>query len=105
MQQLNATFTALSDATRRAIVAQLADDELAISELAEPYSMSLTAVSKHVQVLKKAGLVDMEKRGRTHYCRLRAEPMKQAVDWLNNYQQFWEQQFNSLTQHLQKDKS
>jgi len=103
MQQLDATFTALSDATRRAIVAQLLDDEVPLSTLATPFEMSLTAVSKHVGVLKKAGLVSVEKRGRTQYCRLRAQPMKEAVNWLNNYEQFWNTQFDSLAQHLESN--
>jgi len=103
MQQLDATFTALGDTTRRAIVAQLADSELPLSQLAAPFDMTLTAVSKHVRVLNKAGLVEIEKRGRTQYCRLQAQPMQQAVQWLNNYQQFWEQQFNSLREHLKRE--
>lgn len=104
MQQLDATFTALGDATRRAIVAQLLVDELPLSTLAEPFDMSLTAVSKHVRVLSKAGLVAVEKRGRTQYCRLQAEPMKDAVNWLNTYQEFWTNQFASLAQHLETEK-
>ncbi|MFK8049749.1 MAG: ArsR/SmtB family transcription factor [Halioglobus sp.] len=105
MQQLDSTFAALGDATRRAIVAQLVGEEVALSTLAEPFEMSLTAVSKHVRVLNKAGLVSVEKRGRTQYCRLRAEPMKEAVSWLNNYQQFWTTQFESLAEHLESQDS
>jgi DNA-binding transcriptional ArsR family regulator len=103
MQQLDATFTALGDATRRAIVTQLLGEELALSTLAEPFAMSLTAVSKHVRVLSKAGLVSVEKRGRTQFCSLRAAPMKEAVSWLNNYEQFWTTQFESLAQHLESN--
>lgn len=100
MQQLDTTFSALGDATRRAIVARLARGETPLSELAEPFDMSLTAVSKHVRVLSQAGLVEMEKRGRTRHCRLKAEPMKEAVDWLNAYQRFWAGQLESLSRHL-----
>lgn len=101
MQQLDITFNALGDTTRRAILAQLMEKEQALSQLAEPHNMSLTAVSKHVKVLTKAGLVSVEKRGRTHYCQLRAEPMQQAVEWLNHYQQFWTHQFESLAHYLE----
>ena len=103
MPQLDATFAALSDATRRAIVAQLARGEAPLSRLAEPFDMSLTAVSKHVRVLSDAGLVRVEKRGRTRHCCLEAAPMKEAVDWLGNYQKFWEDQFASLARHLASD--
>ncbi len=103
MQQLDATFAALGDATRRAIVAQLVGDDVSLSTLAEPFDMSLTAVSKHVRVLRRAGLVSVEKRGRTQYCRLRAAPMKEAVSWLNTYEKFWATQFESLAQHLESE--
>lgn len=103
MQVLDATFAALGDSTRRAIVAQLAKDEMALSQIAEPFDMSLTAVSKHIKVLAKAGLVSVEKRGRTQYCRLHAEPMKAAVNWLADYEKFWNTQFDSLAKHLKFD--
>jgi len=100
MQQLDSTFTALGDATRRAIVARLAEGEAPLSKLAEPFDMSLTAVSKHVRVLSDAGLVRIEKRGRTRHCRLEAAPMKDAADWLKSYEKFWQDQFASLARHL-----
>lgn len=100
MQQLDATFAALGDATRRAIVAQLATGEAPLSRLAEPFDMSLTAVSKHVRVLADAGLVSVQKRGRIRHCKLQARPMKDAVDWLNNYQVFWEDNFQALATYL-----
>lgn len=100
MKELDATFSALGDATRRAIVARLADGEMTLSDLAEPFDMSLTAVSKHVRVLSDAGLVTVEKRGRTRHCRLEAGPMKDAVDWLINYRKFWEERFDALARHL-----
>lgn len=101
MQQLDNTFTALSDVTRRAIVAQLADGEKPLSTLAEPFDMSQTAVTKHVGVLSKAGLVIVEKRGRTRHCRLDAAPMKEAMDWLKFYEAFWADKFASLGKHLE----
>ncbi|MEE4011940.1 metalloregulator ArsR/SmtB family transcription factor [Roseibium sp. FZY0029] len=101
--QLDATFAALSDGTRRAIVARLADGETSLSELAEPFDMSLTAVSKHLRVLSDAGLVDIEKRGRTRHCRLRGAPIKEAVDWLSKYEAFWIDRFDSLARHLAKE--
>lgn len=102
MNHLDATFSALADPTRRAIIAKLAEGELALSKLAEPFNMSLTAVSKHVGVLSDAGLVEVDKRGRTRHCRLRAEQMKEAFDWLNGYRQFWHDQFDALARHLAK---
>ncbi len=104
MHELNRTFTALGDETRRAIVAKLAAGETALSDLAEPFQMSQTAVSKHVRVLSDAGLVHVEKRGRTRFCRLEAAPMKEASEWLNNYRDFWEQQFQSLALFLREEK-
>ncbi len=104
MQRLDNTFTALSDATRRAIVARLADGEQPLSKLAEPFSMSQTAVTKHVRVLSDAGLVIVEKRGRTRHCKLDAAPMKEAMDWLKYYEAFWADKFASLAKHLEKKK-
>ena len=103
MQQLDNTFTALSDVTRRAIVARLADGEQSLSKLAEPFEMSQTAVSKHVRVLSDAGLVIVEKRGRVRHCKLDAAPMKEAIDWLKYYEAFWADKFASLSKHLAKD--
>ncbi|MEM7123404.1 MAG: metalloregulator ArsR/SmtB family transcription factor [Pseudomonadota bacterium] len=100
MPDLSRTFAALSDTTRRAIVAQLADGDMPISDLAAPYAMSLTAVSKHVRVLSDAGLVRVTKRGRTRYCSLMATPMKDAAEWLDGYRAFWDGQFDSLSRYL-----
>ena len=102
MSQLTQTFSALSDETRRAILARLATGETTLSEVAAPFGMSQTAVSKHIRVLAEAGLVSVTKRGRTRYCQLNAEPMKDAMDWLGQYQQFWSDQFNALAQHLER---
>ncbi|MGP1255206.1 MAG: ArsR/SmtB family transcription factor [Kiloniellales bacterium] len=103
MSDLDRTFAALSDGTRRAIVAQLAEGESSLSDLAEPFDMSLTAVSKHVRVLNEAGLVSVSKRGRTRYCRLEAEPMKDASDWLDDYRKFWIDRFDALARYLHEE--
>jgi DNA-binding transcriptional ArsR family regulator len=98
---LDATFAALSDATRRGILARLALGERSISDLAAPYEMSLPAVSKHLRVLERAKLVERRKDGRVHRCRLSAGPMKEAAAWIEKYRQFWERQFESLARYLQ----
>lgn len=103
MPDLDRTFAALSDGTRRAIVAQLAEGESSLSDLAEPFDMSLTAVSKHVRVLNEAGLVSVSKRGRTRYCRLEAQPMKDASDWLDDYRKFWVDRFGALARYLNEE--
>lgn len=103
MTTLDQTFAALGDGTRRAILARLAQGETALSDIAAPFDMSQTAVSKHVRVLADAGLVRVSKRGRTRYCRLEAAPMKQAADWLETYQTFWEDRFDALAQHLEEN--
>ena len=103
MENLDTTFAALSDETRRAILLQLMQGEARLSDLAEPFDMTQTAVSKHVRVLSNAGLVVVEKRGRIRHCRLNARGMKNAFDWLADYQSFWTQQFDNLAQHLAQD--
>jgi DNA-binding transcriptional ArsR family regulator len=99
---LDSTFAALSDATRRGILARLALGETSVSELAAPYEMSLPAVSKHLRVLEGAGLVKRHKDGRVHRCRLVADPMKNAAAWIEHYRQFWESQFDSLARYLEE---
>lgn len=103
MMDLDTTFAALGDQTRRAILGRLADGEAGLSELAEPFAMSQTAVSKHVGVLREAGLVVIEKRGRTRYCRLNAEALRGAADWLAEYETFWTEQVANLADHLAQD--
>ncbi|WP_298104300.1 helix-turn-helix transcriptional regulator, partial [Bradyrhizobium sp.] len=96
-RDLDRTFAALSDPTRRALLARLSGrDALSVSELAEPFAMSLPAVMKHLDVLSDAGLVAREKTGRVVACRLTAKPMEQAMDWLNRYQRFWSDNFDRL---------
>lgn len=100
MSNLDATFAALSDETRRAILARLIQGEVRLSDLAEPFDMTQTAVSKHVRVLSNAGLLVVEKRGRTRHCRLNASAMKDASDWFTDYETFWTQQFDNLALHF-----
>ncbi len=101
---LDATFSAVADPTRRAILARLALGESSVTELAEPFAISLPAVSKHLRVLENAGLVIREKEGRTHRLRLAARPLKEAAQWIDHYRTFWEGQFVALEKHLQQSK-
>ena len=101
---LDRTFAALADPTRRALLARLSEKEdLSVSELAKPFSMSLPAIMKHLDVLSDAGLVGREKNGRIVSCRLRAEPMRDANDWLNRYQKFWTERLDRLAAFLEED--
>src|SRR5579862_12632 len=102
--QLDRTFAALSDPTRRALVMRLAGQpELSVSELAAPFAMSLPAVMKHLDVLSDAGLVSRAKTGRVVACRLEAEPMRDAFEWLNRYEKFWSERLASLAAYLEND--
>ena len=95
--QLDRTFSALSDPTRRALLARLEGEEaLSVSELAQPFAMSLPAVMKHLEVLSDAGLITRTKTGRTVSCRLNADPMEEAMGWLARYQRFWTQRLDAL---------
>ncbi|MEO1029588.1 MAG: metalloregulator ArsR/SmtB family transcription factor [Pseudomonadota bacterium] len=105
IESLDQVFSALGDATRRAIVERLLNGETPLSELAEPFEMSQTAVSRHVNVLKDAGIVIIEKRGRTRHCRLDPKTMVDAADWLETYRTFWTNQFEALGHHLKNRKS
>lgn len=98
---LDHTFFALSDPTRRAILERLAaEGELMVTTLAEPFEMSLPAVSKHLRILERAGLLAQEKDGRIRRCQLVAEPLQEANEWIERYSQFWEGQFDSLADYL-----
>lgn len=97
-ETLTTVFSALSDPTRRAILTRLSSGEHSVSELAEPFDMSLPAISKHLRILQKSGLIQRRKDGRIHYLSLVADPMQTASDWLQNYQQFWESSFDALAQ-------
>jgi len=102
---LDATFSALSDPTRRAILSQLAGGQRSVTELAQPFDVSLPAISKHLRVLERAGLVRQEKEGRIRRCRLSAEPLHDADDWLENYRRFWEERFQLLDALLDEMKT
>ena len=103
---LDRTFAALSDPTRRALVMRLASEpDLSVSDLAAPFAMSLPAVMKHLAVLSDAGLVARNKTGRTVACRLDAEPMRDAFEWLNAYEKFWTERLSSLAAFLEEDES
>ena len=97
---LDSTFGALSDPTRRAIVERLTRADASVGELAEPFDMSLPAISKHLTVLERAGLVERIKEGRTRRCRLVDEPMREALEWIASYGRFWEEQLDSLERLL-----
>ena len=99
---LDATFSALSDPTRRAILARLAKGDLNVTDLAEPFDVSLPAVTKHLNVLQRAGLLVREKEGRVRRCQLVASPLKQAADWIERYRRFWEGQLDSLARYLEE---
>lgn len=99
---LNTTFAALADPTRRAILARLASGEVAVTELAAPFAMSLPAVSKHLKVLQRAGLIERGRRAQWRPCRLTAEPLKEAAEWVGGYRQFWEESFDRLDGYLQE---
>jgi len=101
---LDRTFAALSDPTRRALIARLSEaDGLSVSELAKPFAMSLPAVMKHLDVLSDAGLVARKKNGRVVSCRLKAEPMHEANEWLNRYQRFWTEKLDQLAAFLEDE--
>jgi DNA-binding transcriptional ArsR family regulator len=101
---LDRTFAALADPTRRAILAKLSQrDDVSVTELAAPFAMSLPAVMKHLEVLSDAGLVKREKTGRIVACRLRAEPMREANEWLERYQKFWNERFDRLAAFLEEE--
>ncbi len=100
---LDLVFRALGDQTRRALLARLSDGSAMVTELAEPFDMSLPAVGKHLRVLERAGLITRKIDGRVHRCALSAQPLKRADDWLQHYEQFWSESLNSLSDYLQRD--
>jgi DNA-binding transcriptional ArsR family regulator len=99
---LNEIFGALADPTRRAILARLALGEITVGELAEPFEMSLPAVSKHLNVLEAAGLVQREKQGRLRRCQLDGRPLEAAAGWIEDYRRFWEARLDSLARYLEQ---
>jgi DNA-binding transcriptional ArsR family regulator len=99
---LSSTFAALADPTRRAILAQLASGEASVNEIARPFKMTLPAVSKHLKVLSKAGLVKRSRTAQWRPVALQAAPLKEALDWIDRYRDFWEQSFDRLDEYLKE---
>lgn len=102
--QLNDAFAALADPTRRAIIARLAKADALVTELAEPFAMSLPAITKHLNVLEQAGLISRIKEGRKRRCYLNPQPLKQAMHWLTDYEKFWSQSLQRLERYLNQTK-
>jgi DNA-binding transcriptional ArsR family regulator len=100
--QLDATFSALADPTRRSILARLATGQTSVTELAHPFQMTLPAISKHLKVLQRAGLIARSRDAQWRPCRLQAQPLKDATLWLANYRRFWEESFDRLDVYLQE---
>ena len=101
-QQLDLAFSALADPTRRAILGRLSRGEASVNELAKPFNMSLPGISKHLKVLERAGLIAGGREAQWRPCRLKAAPLKKAVDWLEHYRRFWEESFDRLEDYLQE---
>jgi DNA-binding transcriptional ArsR family regulator len=102
-RRLDLTFGALADPTRRAILGTLANGDATVGELARPFDVSRPAISKHLRVLERAGLVHRSKDGRVSRCGLDAKPMRDAALWVERYRTFWEQRFDSLSRYLEQD--
>lgn len=98
--QLSTTFAALADPTRRAILARLAAGESSVTELAEPFDMSLPAITKHLKVLERAGLISRTREAQWRPCRLEAKPLQQAADWVEQYRKFWEDSLDRLEEYI-----
>jgi DNA-binding transcriptional ArsR family regulator len=99
---LSATFSALADPTRRAILARLALGDATVTELARPFQMSLPGVSKHLKVLHRAGLIEQGREAQWRPCRLEAEPLRDVADWVSSYRRFWEESFDRLDDYLRE---
>ncbi|HET7464998.1 MAG TPA: metalloregulator ArsR/SmtB family transcription factor [Longimicrobium sp.] len=100
--RLSATFAALADPTRRAILGRLARGEATVTELAQPFDMSMPAISKHLKVLERAGLIERGREAQWRPCRLHAEPLREADDWIEQYRRFWEESFDKLGEYLRE---
>ena len=100
--QLSTTFAALADPTRRAILTRLADGEATVNELAEPFPVTLQAISKHLKVLERAGLIVRGRSAQLRPSRLQADALKEAADWLAGYERFWDESFDRLGEHLRE---
>ena len=99
--RLSRTFAALADPTRRAILGRLISGQTTVTELAEPHDMSLPAISPHLRVLERSGLIERGRDAQWRPCRLKAAPLKEAVDWLEHYRRHWEESFDRLDDYLQ----
>lgn len=99
---LSLTFAALADPTRRAILARLASGEASVTELAEPFDMSLPAITKHLKVLERAGLITRGRDAQWRPCRLEAGPLREVADWVAHYRAFWEESFDRLDAYLRE---
>jgi DNA-binding transcriptional ArsR family regulator len=100
--RLSVIFGALADPTRRAILARLADGEATVNQLAEPFEMTLPAVSKHLKVLERAGLISRGQHAQWRPCKLEADSLREASEWMDTYRQFWESSFDKLDAHLKR---
>jgi DNA-binding transcriptional ArsR family regulator len=100
--RLSLTFAALADPTRRAILARLASGEASVKELAEPFDMTLPAVTKHLKVLERAGLISRGRQAQWRPCRLDAKPLQEVADWVGDYRRFWEESFDRLDEYLKE---
>jgi DNA-binding transcriptional ArsR family regulator len=103
--RLSATFGALADPTRRAILARLASGEASVTQLAEPFAMSMPAISKHLKVLERAGLIRRGREAQWRPCRLEAGPLQEIAGWIENYRRFWEESFDRLDGYLRQLKN
>lgn len=99
---LSITFAALADPTRRAILARLSRGEASVTELAEPFAMTLPAISKHLKVLERAGLIERSREAQWRPCKLTAGPLREAADWVESYRTFWEKSFDRLDEYLKQ---
>lgn len=99
---LSTTFAALSDPTRRAILTRLKSGAASVTELAEPFEMTLPAISKHIRVLERAGLVERGRRAQLRPCRIAAEPLQEVSEWIEHYRQFWEYRLDRLDEYLRE---
>ena len=102
---LSATFSALADPTRRAILSRLLSGECSVSDLAAPFDMSMPAVSKHLRVLERAGLIAQRRDAQWRHCRIEATPLKEVVDWTERYRELWEARLDRLDQYLEQIKT
>src|SRR5580700_875806 len=99
-EQLSVTFAALADPTRRAILARLSSGETSVNDLAAPFDISLPAISRHLKILERSGLITRSRDAQWRPCRLKAKPMKDAVDWLEHYRRYWDESLDRLDDYL-----